>query len=426
MKKKIRKCIAMLAVVSMMGNVGCMERNTQPEGVAQKLNQKLDDSAAKMIGCIGYTLADWEEKQFLNAVDKWEKSQSMYSMNYRNEGLAAINTQTLQKVSSDLMAGKDGAMIEMTRLPYNAYMEKGALYPIDLNTEIVEGLYPMIRQMCEKDGKLMMIPTGVHFPVLRVNKDFVKSVEQEIDLTKCTITTFLEIAKQIQETLPENMALFPKDSEGYLATYIMQLFYHDAIVENTPITKESLEALIQTLETLKSWEHPYYTVEEVYQNDRGEKDEIVFMVGFYTAFGSEEDFAMYPMPLSDTGYYYATPRRLFGIISEEGKKGVEDLLGYLLSEEEQTNNMFDTLPVSSAYTARYKENYCKKIGNRAVEEAERQIQQLETLMGLAQGFASTNLGYKAIEEQINAYLGGKQSKDQAITAILRYMTLNKY
>ncbi|MGL5677529.1 MAG: ABC transporter substrate-binding protein [Cellulosilyticaceae bacterium] len=425
---KIKQVIALAMISSILASTGCSSGNdSMPQKDATESTGQTVDVAEQNKQVIKgkiYTMNGWSKTYFDLAVEKWEKSQSLYKLEYPDEMLSTVNTQSLQKISTAILSGKDVDLIDITDLPYETYIEKGAFYPIELDEEILEGLYPNIRKICERDGELMMVPTAISFPILLVFHKAGEEIAQKIDLKQCNMSEFLAFAEETQKNLPEGSALIPKGTAQYFQDYVMQLFYHETIGSNESITKENLEELFSLLDTIKSWEHPSYDVSAIWEKGEVAQESIYFMPGYYNNFTDDKFFKLYPMPMSDEGYYYGTPTELFATASDSNQEGVNDLLNYLAGEEEQVLNISTfALPVNGAYTTEYKEAFYAWIGG-GYDYGERQVELLELLMGRMQGFGSTELHYKALGQQARDYLGGKQTKEEAITAIIRYMELN--
>ncbi|MGL5677530.1 MAG: hypothetical protein ACRDDX_14060 [Cellulosilyticaceae bacterium] len=425
---KLKQVIALAMVGSMLASTGCNSGNSPvpQNGEAESMGQTADVAEQNKQAIKGkiYTLNKWNKTQFALAVEKWEKTQDAYRLEYPDEMIEEVNTQTLQRISTAILSGKDVDLIEITDLPYETYLEKGALYPIELDEQILEGIYPGIRKICERDGELMMVPTAMMFPSLYVFHKSGEELTQKIDLNQCTMSEFLAFTEEAQKNMPEGRALIPKETAWYFQEYVMQLFYHETIGLNEPVTRENLEELFTLLDTIQGWEHPSYGGSDMWEKGEVAQESIYFMPGYFDRFRTEELFNLYPMPMSDEGYYYGIPTELFATASDSNQEGVNDLLNYLVGKEEQVLNISTyALPVNSKYGTEYKDAFYAWIKG-CYDDGERKLELMEVLMERMQGFASTELNYKAIEEHAKDYLEGKQSKEQAITAIIRYMELN--
>lgn len=96
------------------------------------------------------------------------------------EGDAVTREDALKKLNTQIMAGEGPDVLMMDGLPMDSYMEKGLLLDLtdlmaDLSKEI--DLYENLYQAMAEEGKVYVVPTEVHLPVMLGREKYVSGMK---------------------------------------------------------------------------------------------------------------------------------------------------------------------------------------------------------------------------------------------------------
>lgn len=348
-------------------------------------------------------------------------NEDKYTVKYEEPNdYKAVTTQELQVISTELLTGNAPEIIRLEGLPYETYLEKGILKELPISEEIKATIHPRVRELCEYDGKLKMIPTNIMIPELFVNEALLQKLGITYDFTDYTIDDFMKVGEELEKANAEGVYFLSKYSLVYLVEDMVQMLYHDTIQSGKQLTEEDLRVLMKQLKQLQNWEHPTYTYDDVMKDDKDQKSQIVCIP--LTTLRIETTipgYTFYTGPKSKEGYSFIKTNGLYGATTTEKKEIIGDFFEHTISYGIQT--LWTQIPV----TLEALDIYAKKA--EMTKDADKQRKIEKTLEGIdeAQGFYIENMTVQCIKDQIWMVLSGEQDENTSIKNIMNYLMLNQ-
>ncbi|MGL5677527.1 MAG: hypothetical protein ACRDDX_14045 [Cellulosilyticaceae bacterium] len=349
------------------------------------------------------------------------QKEGIYSINHEKEQeVYELSLQDLQKISTELMACTGPEVIRLEGLPYETYIDKGVLKPIPVQDYYSNQIHPNIKRLCTYDNQLKILPYDVQLLGLYVNQEVLLDIGMSwltYDLERYDIEGLVQTVERVKDFLPEEVAIIPKESTEVFAEHLIQLLYYDTIKRGEQMTAADIRQLIDTLRMVQSWEHKTYTIGDMLTNERGEREQVLFiLMNIWAPDYKMQGYGVYPSPHSRLGYTYIRPNYTLGVTSVEKQGAIAQLMMMSISENgPQSYNTY--IPANHYVLATYRE----KAQMSKNSEPLRQIDLIEKMLDEADGWYCDDMGIRLMNQEMKAVLANQQTEEKAVANIINYM-----
>ncbi|MGL5677528.1 MAG: hypothetical protein ACRDDX_14050 [Cellulosilyticaceae bacterium] len=418
--------IGLIAVVS----VGCSsevpevksptnELTVQEKGTMPTPGESNGAEDAKRIRCASYVYETNDLPLMIQAYNT--SNEEKYTVKYEEpKGFGLRTTQELQVISTELLTGTAPEIICLEGLPYKTYLEKGVLKELSISEEVKATIHPRLRELCEQDGELKMLPINMLLSELFVNESILQELGIAYDFTHYTIEDFIKVGEELEKVKSEEIYFLSKYSTICLIQDMVQILYYDTIQSGKKLKEEDLRILIKQLKQLQSWEHPTYTYSDIIKNDKDQKSQVVCIPAITSTIESTvPGYTFYLGIESKEGYSFIRTNGLYGVTTNEKEEITKGFFEYMLAYGIQAT--WTQIPV----TIEVMESWSKKA--ELTKDADKQRKIEKTLEGIneAQGFFIENVTVQCLQDQIWMVLSGEQEEDAAVKNVMNYLMLNQ-